>query len=107
MSNSLHSSNSGTSPRIKKNRSRSGASGVVDNEPGASSAQDSSSSSDLADRTLHVVVSNSSLDTEHCTFVASNNQPMTHQTTSKEYPERSEAARRFDKEKHEEKYGEE
>ena len=74
---SLHSSTSGTSPTTNNriSRSSSGVSGVVDNEPGASSAQDSSSSSDLTDCTSHVVVSNSSLDTEHCTFVASNIQP--------------------------------
>ena len=72
----LHMSTSGTSPTTKNriSRSRSGDSGVVDNEPGASSAQDSSSSSDLTDCTSHVVVSNSSLDTEHCTFVASNHK---------------------------------
>ena len=73
----LHMSTSGTSPTTKNriSRSRSGDSGVVDNEPGASSAQDSSISSDLADRSSHVVVSNSSLDTENYTFVASNIQP--------------------------------
>ena len=103
----LHSSTSDTSPTTKNriSRSSSGVSGVVDNEPGASSAQDSSSSSDLADRTLHVVVSNSSLDTD-CTFVASNNQPMTKTQRKHAKRSRKHAAERLAKEKHEEERGE-
>ena len=101
----LHSSTRDTSPTTKNriSRSSSGVSGVVDNEPGASSAQDSSSSSDLTDCTSHVVVSNSSLDTEHCTFVASNNQLMTKKQRKNVQRNRNQAAERLAKEKHEEK----
>ena len=99
----------GTDRPTTKNRisrSRSGDSGVVDNEPGASSAQDSSISSDLADRSSHVVVGNSSLDTENCTFVASNNQPITKTQRKHAKRSRKQAAERLAKEKHEEERGE-
>ena len=92
----------GTDRPTTKNRisrSRSGDSGVVDNEPGASSAQDSSSSSDLTDCTSHVVVSNSSLDTDHCTFVASNNQTMTKRQRKHAQRSRRREVERFAKEK--------
>ena len=77
-------------------RSRSGDSGVVDNEPGASSAQDSSSSSDLTDCTSHVVVSNSSLDTELCTFVARQQHSNHDEKTTNDCPEKPEAGNRTD-----------